>query len=82
MPQGPATWVAATLDFLKKDSILLTYSVDRHGNIRLPYLGDINVLGYTTPEVTEKIESKFQVYFKNPEDVFVTVQVGRNKGHY
>ena len=24
------------------------YSVDKQGNIRLPYLGELNVLGYTT----------------------------------
>ena len=52
-----------------------TYSVDRHGNIRLPYLGELNVLGYTTPEVQEKIELKFEKYFKNPEDVFISVRL-------
>jgi polysaccharide export outer membrane protein len=61
--------------FSEEGLYFTTYSIDRHGNIRLPYLGDINVLGYTTTEVTEKIESKFQVYFKNPEDVFVTVRL-------
>jgi fructose-1,6-bisphosphatase len=35
------------------------YSIDKHGNIRLPYLGDINVLGYTTTEVREKIDEEF-----------------------
>ena len=31
-----------------------SYSIDRHGNIRLPYLGELNVLGYTEKEVREK----------------------------
>ena len=51
------------------------YSVDRHGSIRLPYIGDINVLGYTTKEVREKIEEEFSVYFKDPRDVFIDVKL-------
>ena len=58
------------------ESIYFTaYTIDRHGNIRLPYIGDINVLGYTTHEVLEKIEKAFETYFKNPEDVFITVRL-------
>ncbi len=45
-------------DFTEEGLYFTTYSVDRHGNISLPYLGEINVLGYTTPEVTEKIEDQ------------------------
>jgi len=52
-----------------------SYSIDRHGNIRIPYIGSLNVLGYTTSEVREKIEKEFENYFKNPEDVFVTVKL-------
>ncbi|MCA0931459.1 polysaccharide biosynthesis/export family protein [Lutimonas saemankumensis] len=52
-----------------------SYSVDKHGNIRLPYLGDINVLGYTTNEVREKIDKEFEKYFKDPNDVFVEVRL-------
>jgi polysaccharide export outer membrane protein len=51
------------------------YSIDRHGNIRIPYIGEINVLGYTTEEVREKIESELGKYFKNPEQIFVTVKL-------
>lgn len=51
-------------------------SVDLHGNIRLPYLGEINVLGYTTKEVREKIEEKLlQENFKSRDDFFVTVKL-------
>ncbi|MCF6297587.1 MAG: sugar transporter, partial [Flavobacteriaceae bacterium] len=32
-------------------------------------------LGYTTREVRKKIEKEFEGYFKNPEDVFVTVRL-------
>jgi len=52
-----------------------SYSVDRHGNIRLPYLGEINVLGYTEGETREKIEKEFQSFFKDPNDIFVTVKL-------
>jgi len=51
------------------------YSVDRHGNIRIPYLGDVNVLGYTEKEVREKIETELVKYFKKPESIFVTVKL-------
>lgn len=51
------------------------YSIDNHGNIRLPYIGEINVLGYTTVEVRKKLEEKFWEWFKNKDDVFVTVKL-------
>ena len=52
------------------------YSIDRHGNIRIPYLGELNVLGYTEKEVREKIETELGKFFKNPELVFITVKLG------
>ena len=51
------------------------YTVDRHGNIRIPYIGDINVLGYTEKEIREKIEDALTTYLKKPESVFVTVKL-------
>jgi polysaccharide export outer membrane protein len=51
------------------------YTVDRHGNIRMPYIGELNVLGYTTTEVRVKIESELTKYLKNVESVFVTVKL-------
>ena len=51
------------------------YTIDRHGNIRIPYIGEINVLGYTTKEVREKVEMELGKYFKNPEQIFVTVKL-------
>lgn len=51
------------------------YSVNRQGNIRIPYIGEVNVLGFTTKEVREKIESDLKKYFKNPEQIFVTVKL-------
>ena len=51
------------------------YSVDRHGNIRLPYLGEINVLGYTTKEVRLKVEEKLKDYLNEETNIFVTVKL-------
>ncbi|MGL2966895.1 polysaccharide biosynthesis/export family protein [Flavobacterium sp. XGLA_31] len=52
------------------------YSVDDHGNIRLPMLGEINVLGFTTDEVRIKIENQLkEQYFKEQAGVFVTVKL-------
>ncbi len=51
------------------------YTVDRHGNIRIPYIGELNVLGYTEKEVREKIESELAKFLKKPESLFVTVKL-------
>ena len=51
------------------------YTVDRHGNIRIPYIGDLNVLGYTENEVRLKIEGELGNFLKNPDLVFVTVKL-------
>ncbi|MDP3312360.1 MAG: polysaccharide biosynthesis/export family protein [Lutibacter sp.] len=51
------------------------YSVDRQGNIRIPYLGDVNVLGYTEKEIREKIEIELTKYIKDTAGVFVTVKL-------
>lgn len=51
-------------------------SVDDHGNIRLPILGEMNVLGFTTEEVRIKIEKiLFDQYFKNEAGVYVVVKL-------
>ncbi|MCD0471039.1 polysaccharide biosynthesis/export family protein [Flavobacterium sp. JAS] len=52
------------------------FTVDDHGNIRMPVLGEINVIGYTLDEVRIKIEKKLlEEYFKNEADIFVTVKL-------
>lgn len=56
-------------------NLLAGYPVDRHGNVRLPYLGEINVLGYTTREVREKVEEKLKEYLKDETEIFVTVRL-------
>lgn len=51
------------------------FSIDNYGNIRIPILGEINVLGYTTVEVRKKIEEKLKDYIKSNEALFVSVKL-------
>lgn len=53
------------------------YVVDDHGNIRMPILNEINVLGFTVAEVREKIEKRLlDEYFKEEAGIFVNVKLG------
>ena len=52
------------------------FTVDDHGNIRMPILGEINVIGYTVEEVRIIIEKKLlEEYFKSEANIFVTVKL-------
>ncbi|TYB76985.1 polysaccharide biosynthesis/export family protein [Bizionia myxarmorum] len=52
------------------------FTVDLHGNIRIPVLGEINVLGYTTEEIEKLIETKILAdEFKEAANIFVTVKL-------
>jgi len=52
------------------------YSIDDHGNIKVPILGEFNVLGYTTEEVRIKVEKMlYEQYFKTEAGIFVTVKL-------
>ena len=52
------------------------FTVDDHGNIRVPTMGEFNVLGFTEKEVREKIEQKLlEEYFKEEANIFVTVKL-------
>lgn len=51
------------------------YSIDKQGFIEIPYLNKINVLGYSTDEVADKIETELGKYFKNLSDIFVSVKL-------
>lgn len=52
------------------------YTVDLHGNIEFPILGKINVLGFTTDEVTEKVKNQLhEKYLQDVSQVFVTVKL-------
>ncbi|MAN26635.1 MULTISPECIES: polysaccharide biosynthesis/export family protein [Mesonia] len=52
------------------------FRVDPHGNIRIPTIGEMNVLGYTTEEIRKKIEAKLlKDYFREEANIFVTVKL-------
>ena len=52
------------------------FTVDVHGNIRIPTLGYINVLGFTTEEIEKIIEKKLlDEQFKETANIFVTVKL-------
>lgn len=52
------------------------FTVDLHGNIRVPELGMINVLGYTTVEIEQLITKKLlEDQFKETANIFVTVKL-------
>jgi polysaccharide export outer membrane protein len=52
------------------------FTIDLHGNIRVPTLGYINVLGYTTEEIEKLLEKKLlEEQFKEAANIFVTVKL-------
>ena len=52
------------------------FTIDLHGNIRVPTLGYINVLGFTTEEIEKIIEKKLlEEQFKETANIFVTVKL-------
>lgn len=52
------------------------FTVDLHGNIKFPILGDINVLGFTIDEIEAKVKSELlKQYFKDTAELFVTVKL-------
>ncbi|WP_299367940.1 polysaccharide biosynthesis/export family protein [Winogradskyella sp.] len=52
------------------------FTVDIHGNIRIPTLGHFNVLGYTAEEIEKMIEKKLlDEQFKETANIFVTVKL-------
>ncbi|MCG1036650.1 polysaccharide biosynthesis/export family protein [Polaribacter sargassicola] len=61
--------------FESGSSYFFDYSIDSYGNIRMPTLGEINVLGYTILEVRKKIENELKKYIKSEKNVFVSVKL-------
>ncbi|MFI0490729.1 polysaccharide biosynthesis/export family protein [Flavobacterium sp.] len=52
------------------------FTVDDHGNIRIPVLGEVNVIGFTLDEVRIKIEKQLLAdYFNAAANIFVTVKL-------
>ena len=52
------------------------YMINDHGNIRIPVLGELNVIGFTLDEVRLMIEKKLlEDYFNKEANIFVTVKL-------
>ncbi|MFV5685841.1 polysaccharide biosynthesis/export family protein [Flavobacterium sp. GB2R13] len=52
------------------------FTVDDHGNIRVPVLGELNVIGYTLDEIRVRIEKQLLAeYFNKEANIFVTVKL-------
>lgn len=52
------------------------YTVDTHGNIRVPVLGEINVLGFTVEEIRATIEKRLlDEYFTKEARIFAVVKL-------
>lgn len=52
------------------------FTVGDHGTIRIPVLGEINAIGFTTDELRIDIEKKLlDEYFKKEANIFVTVRL-------
>lgn len=52
------------------------FTVDDHGNIRIPVLGEINAIGFTVEELRDTIEKQLLAeYFKKEANIFVTVKL-------
>ena len=52
------------------------FSVNDHGDIRIPVLGEVNVIGQTLEEIRLKVEKQLlEQYFNTSANVFVTVKL-------
>lgn len=52
------------------------YSVDDHGNIRIPIVGEMNVLGFTLEEVRIRLEHLLlEEYLKKDSNLFVNIKL-------
>ena len=52
------------------------FTVDVHGNIRIPSIGKVNVLGYTAEEIEEQLKTTLlEQQFKETANIFITVKL-------
>ncbi len=78
-PKLVAIFSPTTKEAVAKTDVSLYFDgfiVDDHGNIRMPLLGDINVIGFTLEEIRQKVEQKLLTeYFNKEANIFVTVKL-------
>lgn len=61
---------------LSSDNLYFSgYSVDVHGMINLPVIGEMNVLGYTVDEIKASLVEKLNAYFTKDAELFVEVKL-------
>lgn len=52
------------------------FTIDLHGSIKFPVLGELNVLGFTIKEIEDKVKAELLAqYFKETAEIFVTVKL-------
>jgi polysaccharide export outer membrane protein len=52
------------------------FTIDLHGNIKFPILGEIGVLGLTIKEIEDKVKKELlNQYFKETAQIFITVKL-------
>ena len=68
---------SGTVNSISEQSLYFTgYTIDDHGNIRMPLLGELNVLGFTLDETREKVEKLLlQDHFKKESGLYVDVKL-------
>ncbi len=67
----------ATRQMTEQNVYFEGFGVNDHGNIRIPLLGEVNVLGFTLEEIREKIEKQLlKEYFTEESSLFVNVKLG------
>jgi len=60
----------------EQDNYFDGFTVDTHGNIRMPIIGELNVMGYTLEEVRVRVENELlKTYFNKEANIFVTVKM-------
>lgn len=74
---NPSTGSAATQQSQSEQGAYYDgFTVDDHGNIRIPIIGEVNVMGFTLDEVRLKIEKELlDNYFNKEANIFVTVKM-------
>jgi len=54
-------------DFVRNENTnLITFTVDKNGYVRLPYIGDLNIQNLTLEEASKKIEGSLNAYLSQP----------------
>jgi polysaccharide export outer membrane protein len=75
--QGVAAAAGGNIAGGSNDLYFTGYTVDSRGDIRIPVLGDMKVLGFTVEEVRERIEDMLlSEYLREESNVFVDVKLG------